>query len=155
MIRCDTRPLVAAALSNDDDHRASVELFTGMHLAGRALLAPATVIAETGYLLAREAGARVDALFLTSVAASSSLISPTRTWRAGPSSSLSTRTCRSARPTTRSLRSPNASRLTRSPLSIIGTSPWCGPGMSTRSRCGPDIDSGSVSGSEAGVAVEP
>ena len=69
MILCDTGPLVAAALSNDDDHHASVELFTGMHLAQRPLLVPATVIAETGYLLAREAGARVEALFLGSVAA--------------------------------------------------------------------------------------
>lgn len=68
MIICDTGPLVAAALSNDEDHHASVELFTGMHLAQRPLLVPATVIAETGYLLAREAGARVEALFLSSVA---------------------------------------------------------------------------------------
>ena len=29
-------PLVAAALSNDDDHHACVELFTSLHLAGRS-----------------------------------------------------------------------------------------------------------------------
>lgn len=33
MIVCDTGPLVAAALSNDTHHHASVELFSGMHLA--------------------------------------------------------------------------------------------------------------------------
>ena len=64
MILCDTAPIVASALSTDDDHHACVELFTGMHLAGRDLLVPATVAAEVGYLLAREAGARVEALFL-------------------------------------------------------------------------------------------
>jgi predicted nucleic acid-binding protein len=37
-------------------------------LAGRPLLVPATVVAEVGYMLAREAGARVEALFLTAVA---------------------------------------------------------------------------------------
>lgn len=68
MILCDTAPIVAAALSTDDEHHACVELFTGMHLAGRDLLVPATVAAEVGYLLAREAGARVEALFLTALA---------------------------------------------------------------------------------------
>lgn len=68
MILCDTAPIVASALSTDDDHHACVELFTGMHLAGRDLLVPATVVAEVGYLLAREAGARVEALFLTALA---------------------------------------------------------------------------------------
>lgn len=43
-------------------------MFTGLHLAGRALLVPGTVIAEVGYLLARNAGARVEALFLDAVA---------------------------------------------------------------------------------------
>jgi uncharacterized protein len=68
VIVCDTGPLVAAALSSDDDHHASVELFTGLHLAGRALLVPAPVVAEVGYLVAREAGAKVEALFLDSLA---------------------------------------------------------------------------------------
>lgn len=68
MILCDTGPLVAAALSNDDHHRACVDLLTGLHLAGRSLLLPAPVTAEVGYLLAREAGAAVEALFLRSVA---------------------------------------------------------------------------------------
>lgn len=68
MILCDTGPLVAAALSNDDHHRACVDLLTGLHLARRSLLLPAPVTAEVGYLLAREAGAAVESLFLRSVA---------------------------------------------------------------------------------------
>jgi uncharacterized protein len=68
VIVCDTGPLVAAALSNDADHAACVRLFNDMHAAGRDLLVPATVTAEVGYLLAREAGARVESLFLRSLA---------------------------------------------------------------------------------------
>lgn len=68
MIVCDTGPLVAAALSNDADHAACVRLLTDMHAAGRDLLVPATVTAEVGYLLAREAGAWVESLVLRSLA---------------------------------------------------------------------------------------
>jgi uncharacterized protein len=68
VIVCDTGPLVAAALSNDADHAACVRLFNDMHAAGSDLLVPATVTAEVGYLLAREAGARVESLFLRSLA---------------------------------------------------------------------------------------
>lgn len=68
MIVCDTGPLVAAALSSDADHHAAVELFSGMHLANRPMLIPGPVVAEVGYLLAREVGARVEALFLRSLA---------------------------------------------------------------------------------------
>jgi predicted nucleic acid-binding protein len=68
VIVCDTGPLVAAALSNDDDHHACVELFTGLHLAGQQILIPAPVVAEVGYLLAREAGSTVEAAFLRSLA---------------------------------------------------------------------------------------
>lgn len=68
MIVCDTGPLVAAALSNDSDHTTCVELFTALHAARRELLLPATVVAEVGYLLAREASARVESLFLRSLA---------------------------------------------------------------------------------------
>jgi predicted nucleic acid-binding protein len=68
VILCDTGPLVAAALADDEHHHACVELFTGLHLAGRALLVPATVVAEVGYLLEREAGPRVEAMFLIALA---------------------------------------------------------------------------------------
>ena len=54
MIVCDTGPLVAAALANDADHKACVALFDGLYAAGRQLLVPATVVAEVGYLLARD-----------------------------------------------------------------------------------------------------
>lgn len=64
MIVCDTGPLVAAALSKDPDHHRSVELFTGMHLAGRTMLVPAPVVAEVGYLLGTRAGARAESIFL-------------------------------------------------------------------------------------------
>ena len=67
MIVCDTGPLVAAALSNDDDHHACVELLTGLRLAERQVLVPATVVAEVGYLLAREAGAAIESMFLRSL----------------------------------------------------------------------------------------
>jgi hypothetical protein len=69
VIVCDTGPLVAAALSNDADHAACVRLFTKMHQAGRQLLVPATVVAEVGYLLAREADPNVESMFLASLAA--------------------------------------------------------------------------------------
>jgi predicted nucleic acid-binding protein len=69
VIICDTGPLVAAALANDADHAACVKLFTDLHAAQRELLVPATVVAEVGYLLAREAGSRVESLFLSSLAA--------------------------------------------------------------------------------------
>jgi uncharacterized protein len=68
VIVCDTGPLVAAALSNDQHHESCVELFTRLHAARTEILIPATVAAEVGYLLAREAGARVESLFLRSLA---------------------------------------------------------------------------------------
>ena len=39
-----------------------------LHLANRPLLVPATVAAEVGYLLNRDAGAEVEALFLNALA---------------------------------------------------------------------------------------
>lgn len=68
MILCDTGMIVAAALVGDDDQRACVDLFTGLHLANQPLLVPGTVAAEVGYLLNREAGAGAQALFLTALA---------------------------------------------------------------------------------------
>lgn len=68
MIVCDTGPLVAAAIVDDAHHRECVDLFTALHLAGRRILVPGPVIAEVGYLLAREGGPRVEAQFLTSLA---------------------------------------------------------------------------------------
>jgi predicted nucleic acid-binding protein len=68
VIVCGTGPLVAAALSNDDNHRGCVDLFTALHFAGRAVLVPGPVIAEVGYPLEREAGPSIEAAFLRSLA---------------------------------------------------------------------------------------
>ena len=68
MIVCDTGPIVAAALEDDAHHHECVELFTGLHLARRPLLVPGTVVAEVGYLLARNSGAHVESLFLQALA---------------------------------------------------------------------------------------
>lgn len=68
MILCDTGPLVAAALAGDVDHLACVALFTRMHAARRSIVVPGPVVAEVGYLLAREAGSAVEAMFLRSLA---------------------------------------------------------------------------------------
>jgi predicted nucleic acid-binding protein len=68
VIVVDTGPLVAAALVKDPDHHACVELFTGLHLAGREMIIPTPVVAEVGYLLGAKADARTEALFLRSLA---------------------------------------------------------------------------------------
>jgi uncharacterized protein len=68
VIVCDTGPLVAAAIKNDAHHRECVDLFTALHLASRRILVPGTVVAEVGYLLARDGGSRVEAQFVTSLA---------------------------------------------------------------------------------------
>ena len=64
MLVCDTGPLVAAAIRSDDDYHACTQLFTGLHLAGRAIFVPGPVIAEVGYLLGRTGGPKIEAAFL-------------------------------------------------------------------------------------------
>jgi predicted nucleic acid-binding protein len=68
VIICDTGPLVAAAIRDDDDYHACAELLAGLHLAGRRILVPGPVVAEVGYLVAKLGGARVEASFLRSLA---------------------------------------------------------------------------------------
>lgn len=68
MIICDTGPMVAAANSEDDRHRACTDLFTGLHLAGRQILGPGPVVAEVGYLLQRKKSISAEAGFLRSLA---------------------------------------------------------------------------------------
>jgi predicted nucleic acid-binding protein len=68
VIVCDTGPLVAAAIIDDTHHRECVDLFAALHLAGRQILVPGCVVAEVGYLLAREGDARVESQFLSSLA---------------------------------------------------------------------------------------
>lgn len=69
MILCDSGPLIAAAASNDADHHACTDMFTGVRLAGRRLLVPQTVVAEVGYMLAAWVSTEVEAMFLDAVAA--------------------------------------------------------------------------------------
>lgn len=61
MILADTGPLVAAGNRNDDYHAKCVRALT---TAQPPRLVPATVVAETGYLLERAAGPSVEAEFL-------------------------------------------------------------------------------------------
>jgi predicted nucleic acid-binding protein len=67
VIVCDTGPLVAAADRDDQHNRACTDLFTGLHLARRAILVPAPVVAEVGYLLGRAGGGKIEAAFLRSI----------------------------------------------------------------------------------------
>lgn len=68
MILCDTGPLVAAAVTTKVDHHTCVELFTGLRLANRKLVLPATVLAEVGYPLDRDLGPQGEAAFVRGVA---------------------------------------------------------------------------------------
>ncbi len=68
MILFDTAPIVAAAFTTESHHHACVELFTGLRLAGRRLMLPATVAAEAGYLIDRLGGPEREAGFLAGVA---------------------------------------------------------------------------------------
>jgi uncharacterized protein len=69
VILVDTGPLVAAALHGDVNHVRCVELFASLHLNEEALLVPSLVVTEVCYLLEREAGPRVEAGFVRSLAA--------------------------------------------------------------------------------------
>lgn len=68
MILVDTGPLVAAAITRQPDHRACVNLFTGLRLAGREMLVPPTVVAETAFMLEKLGGARAEAAFIRALA---------------------------------------------------------------------------------------
>lgn len=68
VILFDTGPIVASAVKKDQHHRACVDLLTGLRLAKRRLLLPATVSAEVGYLLESYSGPTEEARFLHGVA---------------------------------------------------------------------------------------
>ncbi len=68
MILFDTGPIVAAATENDEHFHASSQLFTGLRLANRRMLLPATVTAEVGYLLSERVGPEIEVQFLQGVA---------------------------------------------------------------------------------------
>jgi predicted nucleic acid-binding protein len=67
MIVCDTGPLLAAAIVNDDHHRACTDLLTSLHLAERKILVPGTVAAEVGFMLATRGGSDHEAQFLAAM----------------------------------------------------------------------------------------
>jgi hypothetical protein len=58
VILLDTDPLVASAIRDDADYPACTDLLAGLHLAGRRMLVPGTVVAQVGYLMARTAAPR-------------------------------------------------------------------------------------------------
>lgn len=66
MILYDTGAIVAAANTNDQHHHACVTLLTGLRLAKRRLLVPATVVAETGYMI-RKYSPRSEVDFIRSL----------------------------------------------------------------------------------------
>lgn len=66
MILYDTGAIVAAANAHDQHHHACVTLLTGLRLAKRRLLVPATVVAETGYLI-RKYSPRSEVEFMRSL----------------------------------------------------------------------------------------
>lgn len=68
MILFDTAPIVAAAFRSEEHYEVCTELFTGLRLAGRRFLLPATVAAEVGYMLDRLGGPQREAGFLAGVA---------------------------------------------------------------------------------------
>jgi uncharacterized protein len=67
VILFDTGPIVAAAAENDEHFHVSSQLFTGLRLANRRLILPATVSAEVGYLLSERVGPEVEVQFLQGV----------------------------------------------------------------------------------------
>lgn len=66
MILYDTGAIVAAANTNDQHHHACVTLLTGLRLAKRRLLVPATVVAEAGYMI-RKHSPRSEVEFIRSL----------------------------------------------------------------------------------------
>ncbi|GAB95500.1 hypothetical protein BJY21_002512 [Kineosphaera limosa] len=68
MILVDTGALVAAAITNQPEHRECVDLFTSLRLAGRTMIVPPTVVAETGFLLEKNGGVRAESAFIRALA---------------------------------------------------------------------------------------
>lgn len=68
MILVDSGVIVAAAIASDQNHHSCAELLTGLRLAGRRMLLPATVTAEVGYLIEHYDGPNAEARFLAGVA---------------------------------------------------------------------------------------
>jgi hypothetical protein len=67
VILCDSGPLIATAIEDDDDYQLCTELFTGLRLANRPLLVPPTVVAEVGYMIGNLGDSIKEATFLQSL----------------------------------------------------------------------------------------
>jgi len=67
VILFDTAPIVAAAFRSEEHYEVCTQLFTGLRLANRRLLLPATVAAEVGYMLDKLGGPEREAGFLAGV----------------------------------------------------------------------------------------
>lgn len=68
MILVDSGPLIAAAISDDRDHRRCVDMFAALHLNSEKLLVPQTVVAEVAYAIAKQGGTDQELLFLQAFA---------------------------------------------------------------------------------------
>jgi predicted nucleic acid-binding protein len=125
VIVCDTGPFAAVADRDDKHNRACTDLFTGLHLARRAILVPATVVAEVGYLLGRAGGAKIEAAFdAAGVAVAERL-------RVSEIATLDRRHLHAVRPrhTEGSSRCPDQPGVMAERPGAAGTSgssPWCG-----------------------------
>lgn len=64
MILVDSGPLIAAAISDDRDHRRCVDMFTALHLNSEKMLVPQTVVAEVAYAIQKQGGTDHELLFL-------------------------------------------------------------------------------------------
>jgi uncharacterized protein len=150
VIVCDTGPLVAAADRDDQHNRACTDLFTGLHLARRAILVPAPVVAEVGYLLGRAGGAKIEAAFLRSIVQETLTVVDLELVDYERMAELVEVIRRLPVGTTDAAVVAVAERLgiTRSRRSIAVTSMPCGLGMPTASPCCPDRWSCPCGGSE-------
>jgi len=68
MILVDSGPLIAAAITDDRDHRRCVDLFATLHLNSERLLVPQTVVAEVAYSIQKLGGTDQELMFLQSIA---------------------------------------------------------------------------------------
>ncbi|MDR0483028.1 MAG: PIN domain-containing protein [Cellulomonadaceae bacterium] len=68
MIVCDSGPLIAAASLDDRYHHESHAFFQEVTRSNQRMILPATVVAETGYMIDRLLGPRAESAFLQALA---------------------------------------------------------------------------------------
>lgn len=76
MIVVDTGPLVAAAITADNNHHQCVELFASLRMNNERLVISPFVVTEVCYLLARQGGAKPEAAFVRSLVAGDFTVVP-------------------------------------------------------------------------------